>query len=248
MEIRSFTLIHKFTVNKSSVLSKAKDLLAKHELKLAKELLLNEGYILQLEPAIQVFFLKNIPPDEELIKQLNGPLGQLKNKDPKIRLEAARTLCKEVLKEWSEFRKAWLADPRAIDPLVAALGDSDVKVVEKAACALAATMRSYFADLRAFEPLLQLLKSPRKDCRLYAILGIGSVNHPDRWEVILDFLSDKAEEVRRGACRGLVDFLVVDVVVKPTTKRQLIARLEEMTAEKDHFIRAAAETVLTRLK
>jgi len=231
----------------ASIISKAKEFLVKNQPEKARKLLLKEGFIRRLDPSIQEAYEQLVPPGGALREQLEGSLAFLKDSDPNVRYKAASRLCKEALKEWSFHREAWLADPRTTSPLIQTLSDEDPKVAEKAAAALAAIMRSYFPDLRAFEPLVRLLRSRRKNTRLYAVLGIGSVNYKQRWDILLEMLNDTTTEVRRGACRSLIDSLD-DCKIATTTKSKLIARLQTLLSDKDDTIRAMADTVLGTLK
>jgi hypothetical protein len=234
-------------MNSESLISKAKELVAKGEADKARDLLLEEGFTARLDPEIQAVYPHVILPSKQLQDLLDGPLKLLKDKSPTARYRGADMICKEALKEYSVHRKISLGDPRTTGPLIEALDDTDPKVVEKAAAALGAILRRYFPDIRAFKRLTKLLKSPKKKERLYAVLGIGALGHEERWPLLLKMFDDRAGEVVRGVCRSLLDFLP-DSGLDPVVTTKLIAQLKELIPVADNDTRPLCVSIIRKLE
>lgn len=168
----------------------------------AQCLLLDVGYR-RLEPRVMRAYEKLIPPSAILEKQLAGCLNQLKSSSTALRLRAVRYIDAQARCEPTVAREAWLKDPRTTTPLLEALQDIDPRVIEEAACALAMICSRYFQDMRAYKPLVELLKSPRAVTRLAAVEGIGLLFGDDCLQHMLPLLQDKSAKVRAETCRRL---------------------------------------------
>jgi HEAT repeat protein len=230
-----------------NTISKAKTLLAAERVDEARELLLENGFIERLDSEIQAAYEQLIPLSKALQEQLSGPLASLRSKQAATRSKAADQIGREARKEWSSDRKVWLADPRTTGPLIKALDDVDDKVVEVAAAAIAAIARGYFPDLRAFDPLAKLLSSPKKNVRLYAVLGISSLHHPDRWKLLLNMTTDKVTDVRRTVCRSMVAYLPKSKL-SPALRAKLIAAITPLQSDPDGVVKKVAGNVLRLLE
>ena len=163
----------------------------------------------------------NVPqkPDnaDELEKQnVDGLVHTLHNNtDPNVRQYAAYLLGKAK-------------NPRAIQPLVEALGDFDKSVREQSMLALtaigkaaieplSAAMREpkwetryraaealgKIADEKAIKPLIQALKDNRDHVRYMAAKGLRALRHADTIEPMVILLNDENRYVRMMAVRAL---------------------------------------------
>jgi HEAT repeat protein len=137
------------------------------------------------------------------------------NTDPMVRQYAAYLLGKAK-------------NPRAIQPLVEALGDFDKSVREQAMLALssigkaaieplsaamkepqwetryrAAEALGKIADEKAVKPLIQALKDNRDHVRYMAAKGLRSLRHSDTIEPMVILLKDENKYVRMMAVRAL---------------------------------------------
>ncbi len=137
------------------------------------------------------------------------------NTDPMVRQYAAYLLGKAK-------------NPRAIQPLVEALGDFDKSVREQAMLALssigkaaieplsaamkepqwetryrAAEALGKIADEKAVKPLIQALKDNRDHVRYMAAKGLRAIRHSDTIEPMVILLKDENKYVRMMAVRAL---------------------------------------------
>jgi len=128
----------------------------------------------------------NVPqkPDnaDELEKQsVDGLVHSLHNStDPNVRQYAAYLLGKTK-------------NPRAIQPLVEALGDFDKSVREQ----------SMLADEKAIKPLIQALKDNRDHVRYMATKGLREIGDSDAVDPMIILLEDENRYVRMMAARAL---------------------------------------------
>src|SRR5882724_12769157 len=89
--------------------------------------------------------------------QLQAAVKDLTAASPQARLAAAKALFAAGLREFSGVRKDVLSSDEAWGALVQALSDTDVKVVENAAGAVAQVLGRYRQDAVAFGPMRALL-------------------------------------------------------------------------------------------
>jgi HEAT repeat protein len=135
----------------------------------------------------------NIPekPDgaEELEKQgVEGLVHSLHDStDPMVRQYAAYLLGKAH-------------NPRAIQPLIEALGDFDKSVREQAMLALVAIGKT------AVEPLSAAMKEPRWETRYRAVEALGKIADDKAVKPLIQALKDNRDHVRYMAAKGLREF------------------------------------------
>jgi HEAT repeat protein len=115
-----------------------------------------------------------------LIAELND-----KNEDLDIRVRVARRLSE-------------LHDPRAVEPLIAALGDDAQGVRQSAAEALGT-----LGAQGAVEPLIAALKDKDWKFRAGAAQGLGELRDPRAVESLIDALKDSTSEVAEDAATAL---------------------------------------------
>ena len=118
---------------------------------------------------------------EGLIKSL------LDSTDPNIRQYAAYLLGKAK-------------NPRAIEPLIRALGDFDKSVREQAMLALSSLGKS------AIEPLSEAMKEPKWETRYRAAEALGKIADEKAVKPLIQGLKDNREHVRYMAAKGLREF------------------------------------------
>jgi HEAT repeat protein len=118
---------------------------------------------------------------EGLIKSL------LDSTDPNIRQYAAYLLGKAK-------------NPRAIEPLIRALGDFDKSVREQAMLALSSLGKS------AIEPLSEAMKEPKWETRYRAAEALGKIADEKAVQPLIQGLKDNREHVRYMAAKGLREF------------------------------------------
>ena len=132
----------------------------------------------------------NVPekPDnaDELEKQsVDGLVHSLHNStDPNVRQYAAYLLGKTK-------------NPRAIQPLVEALGDFDKSVREQSMLALTAIGKA------AIEPLSAAMKEPKWETRYRAVEALGKIADEKAIKPLIQALKDNRDHVRYMATKGL---------------------------------------------
>jgi HEAT repeat protein len=108
----------------------------------------------------------------------------LDSTDPKVRQYAAYLLGKA-------------RNPRAIQPLITALGDFDKSVREQAMLALSATGQA------AIEPLSAAMKEPKWETRYRAAEALGKIADDRAVKPLIQGLKDNRDHVRYMAAKGL---------------------------------------------
>jgi HEAT repeat protein len=135
---------------------------------------------------------ENVPekPDgaEDLEKQgVEGLVHSLHDStDPKVRQYAAYLLGKAQ-------------NPRAIQPLIEALGDFDKSVRAQAMLALVAIGKT------AVEPLSDAMKEPKWETRYRAVEALGKIADDKAVKPLIQALKDNRDHVRYMAAKGLRD-------------------------------------------
>jgi HEAT repeat protein len=226
-----------------STIAEARRMIAASDLEGARDLLLEAGYVRQLDPHVQKAFVELIP----MSPPPDGLLEQLTDADPNIRHAAAKAIRRAAMKEWHVDRKPWLADPRLHDSLLERIErDDDPAVVEEAAGAIAFNIPRYLADLRAFEPLRRLLGSSRKTTRFHAVFGLGFLHTPERFQALIPMLNDRVENVRRQAA-GAIGEATVGPQLDPADVQALRPILPSLLDHSDPKIREVAAAALGRI-
>lgn len=142
---------------------------------------------------------ENVPekPDgaEELEKQgVEGLVHALHDStDPKVRQYAAYLL-------------GQAQNPRAIQPLIEALGDFDKSVRAQAMAALVAIGKT------AVEPLSVAMKEPKWETRYRAVEALGKIADEKAVKPLIQALKDNRDHVRYMAAKGLREFGDSDAV------------------------------------
>lgn len=153
---------------------------------------LNEVRIGRGEAWRAAYEMSRMIPDEDpsrrngaLAPQIASLLKESGGRDPRLRRYLVLSL--------SELR-----DPRAADPLLAALTDSDVETRIYAAFGLAA-----LGERRASDPLVLLLDDADAGVRKMAAYGLGLVGQPGAVAALRASLNDPQDEVAWNAALAL---------------------------------------------
>jgi DEAD/DEAH box helicase domain-containing protein len=113
-----------------------------------------------------------------------------------------------------------IADSRAVEPLIVALGDADKDVRSEAALAL-----GKISDRRAVEPLIVTLGDREKDVRIAGALSLGRIGDPRAIGPLTTAVDqDPHDWVRLAAGQALED-LGVSGMVGRAQSRRLLAEL-----------------------
>jgi HEAT repeat protein len=230
----------------TETISKAKQLLNENEWASAKELLLLEGFVKQMNPDIAQAYETLIVPRAALIEHLSAEIAQLQDTNPEIRASAANAINKQARAETSIYSTEWLADPRTTGPLIDLLADQNAMVVESAAQALASIFFGHFQDLRAFDSLTSLLNSPRSKTRRAAVACIGHLQHKKKWDYLVPMLMDKSAEVRNTTCYALMK-TGDDEKLPPLVIKSAIKSLTALKTDPNEEVRLLAFDALEKL-
>jgi len=184
-------------------IASAKALLNEGKRDEAQCLLLDRGYIEGLDTTIQDAYLKLIPVNPTLRILLEQVYSEFENPDPKLRYKAVDTIARELIKERLRDKTFWMRDPRAADPLIAAVSDPDTKVSECALFALSRLVGNYFPDRRTFRVFLGKLADPSQQARTYAISGIACLGQDDQLFHLVDLLVNGTDDDRAEVSRQI---------------------------------------------
>ena len=155
----------------------------------ARDLLLKHGYERAIDAKAQTLFAELIPDSKEFVAEKKTSLKQLRSKDDKIRLTAARRLCSEARATGNVYRESWLRHPETVATMLDALAkEQNPKIARELIIALGAVHQRYFEDRRIVPVLIQAWGSPDREVRRYAILWTTHVNHPDKWPKLIEIL------------------------------------------------------------
>ena len=145
--------------------------------------------VVQILGLLLSIFKKMTTPKVETLKARKDIKGLIKalryRKDEGVRQAAAEVLGK-------------IGDPRAVEPLIAALKDAEWIVREAAAKAL-----GKIGDTRAVEPLIAALKDQNSWARAAAAESLGKIGDPRAVELLIATLKDKDSGVRKAAAKAL---------------------------------------------
>jgi hypothetical protein len=101
-----------------SIIARAETLLKGGKVDDARELLLEEGYVLRSEPKIQSVFLERIPILGTLRKILDERYRSIDDDDPKVRFKSLSAVNRELCRQTLRDNVFWMRDPRAADPII----------------------------------------------------------------------------------------------------------------------------------
>jgi HEAT repeat protein len=194
----------------AKVIASAKRLLEQGRPAEARDLLLDEGYVKRLEPAIQRAYQELIPVHPTLREVLDDLYVGLGDPAAGVRFDAATKLAREFAKVHLRGNVRWMRDPRASGPIIQAVFDADDKVARRALRALSLLVWKYFPDQRALPAFLSRLADPTQATRVDAINGIGCL----RREALLEHLvpvMERGTDRDRAAVAGQIWGLALEV-------------------------------------
>ena len=104
------------------------------------------------------------------------------------------------IRQYAAYLLGQAKNPRAIEPLIHALGDFDKSVREQAMLALSSLGKS------AIEPLSEAMKEPKWETRYRAAEALGKIADEKAVQPLIQGLKDNREHVRYMAAKGLREF------------------------------------------
>jgi HEAT repeat protein len=102
-----------------------------------------------------------------------------------------------MVRQYAAYLLGKAQNPRAIQPLIEALGDFDKSVREQATLALSAIGKA------AIEPLSAAIKEPRWETRYRAAEALGKIADEKAVKPLIQALRDNRDHVRYMAAKGL---------------------------------------------
>ena len=111
-----------------------------------------------------------------------------------------------MVRQYAAYLLGKAQNPRAIQPLIEALGDFDKSVREQAVLALSAIGKS------AIEPLSAAMKEPRWETRYRAVEALGKIADEKAVKPLIQALKDNRDHVRYMAAKGLREFRDSDAI------------------------------------
>jgi len=105
-----------------------------------------------------------------------------------------------MVRQYAAYLLGKAHNPRAIQPLIEALGDFDKSVREQAMLALVAIGKT------AVEPLSAAMKEPKWETRYRAVEALGKIADDKAVKPLIQALKDNRDHVRYMAAKGLREF------------------------------------------
>ncbi len=105
-----------------------------------------------------------------------------------------------LVRQYAAYLLGKAKNPRAIQPLIEALGDFDKSVREQATLALSAIGKA------AIEPLSAAMKQPKWETRYRAAEALGKIADEKAVQPLIQALKDNRDHVRYMAAKGLREF------------------------------------------
>lgn len=155
----------------------------------AHEMLVTEAFLAGRVSLQRVFF-ELFPPSPALAERLEGSLAALRSRDVERRRTAAARLEKESRREKGMDDQMWLRDPRTVERLLEAAGDSDAEVQERAIHCLGGIVQGYdYPSREVLERLLSLHDEAEPNARREIAMALTTYDDPRKWPVLVDALS-----------------------------------------------------------
>ena len=126
--------------------------------------------------------------------------AELEKKGVEDLVHALRDSTDPMVRQYAAYLLGKAKNPRAIQPLVEALGDFDKSVREQATLALSAIGKA------AIEPLSAAMKEPKWETRYRAVEALGKIADEKAVQPLIQALKDNRDHVRYMAAKGLREF------------------------------------------
>lgn len=125
---------------------------------------------------------------------------ELEKKGVEDLVHALRDSTDPLIRQYAAYLLGKAKNPRAIQPLIEALGDFDKSVREQATLALSAIGKA------AIEPLSAAIKEPKWETRYRAAEALGKIADEKAVKPLIQALRDNRDHVRYMAAKGLREF------------------------------------------
>ena len=125
---------------------------------------------------------------------------ELEKKGVEGLVHALRDSTDPLVRQYAAYLLGKAKNPRAIQPLIEALGDFDKSVREQATLALSAIGKA------AIEPLSAAIKEPKWETRYRAAEALGKIADEKAIQPLIQALKDNRDHVRYMAAKGLREF------------------------------------------
>ena len=122
---------------------------------------------------------------------------ELEKKGVEDLAHALRDSTDPMVRQYAAYLLGKTKNPRAIQPLIEALGDFDKSVREQATLALSAIGKA------AIEPLSAVMKEPKWETRYRAAEALGKIADEKAIKPLIQALKDNRDHVRYMAAKGL---------------------------------------------
>lgn len=227
----------------TSIAERAKALIAEGKQEEARELLLNAASGPEADAEARGAYEQLFPLTPRQKEWVSSTLSRLTSNDAAERAKAARDLCRKATDEATLEQRELIGDPRMMDYILAGFRSADPKVIECATVAISQAALFHYRDWRAWEPVLEQLKSKKPVTRRWAVEASGYLGRGRSLQKILPLLEDSDENVRDQVGRSLTWMLRSDVLT-PADKQNLLEAFLPRLSSKKASDRSYAASVL----
>jgi len=144
--------------------------------------------------------------DEVNVPQKPDGAEELEKKGVEGLVQSLRDSTDPTVRQYAAYLLGKARNPRAIQPLIEALGDFDKSVREQATLALSAIGKA------AIEPLSSAMKEPKWETRYRAAEALGKMADEKAVKPLIQALKDNRDHVRYMAAKGLREFRDSDAI------------------------------------
>ena len=156
----------------------------------AIELLLENGFINNIDIKIQNAYFKLIP-EPEIFTKNKEQLDNLYSKDETLRISSAKHFSKLARDEGSVFRGMFFKYPKTFELLLPSLKDENLKVVRDIIVTLGCAYNRYFKDPRIETELFKFYNHNDKEILTFAIIWTSGIEKDEKYDYIFPLLEKK---------------------------------------------------------
>jgi HEAT repeat protein len=176
-------------------------------------------------------------------------LRDLGSRDAAIRLKASKQLESELRKAATKQRQLQFGNREVTALFIAALDDSDPKVVHNGVVALAQISRHYFKDDRAYPKLLGLVHSEHPLTTRWVIDALVQLRGEASLDDVLPLCADPSAEARAMVFDHLYSWLVAlrtarSGPIRPENQKRMRAAAVRGLGDNDRTVRGNAAALL----